>query len=152
MLITSGARAKTSSAATRTMYSMPLDYFIWAIKNDQRIFVLDTGFDLDIAEKRKRQIVRHPAEGLKAIGIDPADVEDVIISHMHYDHCGNHALFPKARYHLQESEMQYCTGRYMCHGAMRIPFEPDDVVAMVRRALRRRRAIPQRHRRAGARV
>jgi len=113
--------------------SMPLDYFIWVIRNDQRLFVLDTGFDLDIAEKRKRQIVRHPAEGLKTIGVDPADVEDVIISHMHYDHCGNHSLFPKARYHLQEGEMQYCTGHYMCHNVMRYPFEAEDVVAMVRR-------------------
>jgi glyoxylase-like metal-dependent hydrolase (beta-lactamase superfamily II) len=113
--------------------SMPLDYFIWVIRNNQRVFVLDTGFDLDVAEKRKRQIVRHPAEGLKLIGVDPNDVEDVIISHMHYDHCGNHTLFPKARYHLQEKEMQYCTGKYMCHNAMRYPFEPEDVVAMVRR-------------------
>ena len=87
---------------------------------------------------------------MKAIGIDPAKVEDVIISHMHYDHCGNHTLFPNARYHLQESEMAYCTGRCMCHRRMRYPFDPEDVVRDGAPGVRRARAVPRRHRRAGA--
>ncbi len=68
---------------------MPLDYFVWAIVGEQRTFVLDTGFGPDMAEKRGRRIVRPVADGLKAIGIDPATVGDVIVSHMHYDHAGN---------------------------------------------------------------
>ena len=112
---------------------MPLDYFVWAIKGGGKVWALDTGFDAAMAARRKREFVRDPAEGLRAIGIDAARVEDVIISHMHYDHCGNHALFPSARYHLQDREMAFSTGRCMCHPAMRIAFEADDVVAMVRR-------------------
>ncbi len=57
----------------------------------------------------------------------------MIVSHLHYDHCGNYDLFPKARYHLQDREMEYATGRCMCHQALRVPFEADDVVAMVRK-------------------
>ena len=34
---------------------------------------------------------------------------------MHYDHFGNYDLFPHARYHLQDCEMAYATGRCMCH-------------------------------------
>jgi len=60
-------------------------------------------------------------------------VEDVIISHMHYDHAGNHDLFPKARYHLQDSEMAFSTGRHMCDEASSHPFSVDDVTQMVRR-------------------
>ena len=48
-------------------------------------------------------------------------VTDVIITHMHYDHAGNHGLFPNARYHLQDREMAYCTGRCMCHAGLRAP-------------------------------
>jgi glyoxylase-like metal-dependent hydrolase (beta-lactamase superfamily II) len=112
---------------------MPLDYFVWAIVGGGRTFVLDTGFDRDMARKRKREHLRSPGDGLKAIGVDPATVEDVFISHMHYDHAGNHDLFPSARYHIQSREMAYCTGRSMCHRALRSSFEPDDVAAMVRR-------------------
>jgi glyoxylase-like metal-dependent hydrolase (beta-lactamase superfamily II) len=83
--------------------------------------------------KRGRQHIRSPAEGLKAIGVEPDQVEDVIISHMHYDHCGNYDLFPRARFHLQDREMAYCTGRCMGHAHLRGAFEVDDVVQMIRR-------------------
>ena len=112
---------------------MPLDYFVWAIKGPERTFVFDTGFDAPMGEKRQRQFVRSPSVGLKAIGIEPRDVQDVILSHMHYDHCGNYDLFPHARYHVQDIEMAYATGRCMCHAGLRAPFEEEDVVAMVRK-------------------
>jgi glyoxylase-like metal-dependent hydrolase (beta-lactamase superfamily II) len=112
---------------------MPLDYFVWAVVGNGRTFVVDTGFDRKVAEKRQRNVLRTPAEGLKTIGIDADKVEDVVITHMHYDHAGSHELFPAARYHIQEKEMAYCTGKCMCHGALRHPFEAEDVSAMIRR-------------------
>src|SRR2546423_11238393 len=81
---------------------MPMDYFVWAVICGDRVFVIDTGFDEAMAKKRGREFLHSPGEGLKAIGIDPARVEDVILTHMHYDHSGNHDLFPKARYHVQD--------------------------------------------------
>jgi hypothetical protein len=111
----------------------PLAYFVWAIVGPHGTFVVDTGFDESMARKRGRHIVKPIADGLKSIGIQADAVEDVIITHLHYDHCGNHDLFPRARYHLQDMEIAYSTGRYMCHPLMRIPFEADDVVAMVRK-------------------
>ena len=113
--------------------SMPLDYFVWAIRGAGKVWALDTGFDAAMGKRRKREFLGDPGEKLRAIGIDPGKVEDVVISHMHYDHCGNYGLFPNARFHLQDREMAYCTGRCMCYPAMRMPFEPDDVVQMVRR-------------------
>jgi len=111
----------------------PLAYFVWVIKGARTTYVLDTGFDQAMADKRGRTITRPVAEGLLAIGVKPDAVTDVIISHLHYDHCGNHTLFPQAHYHLQDREMAYATGRCMCHAHQRIPFEVDDVTAMVRR-------------------
>ena len=80
-----------------------------------------------------RVIYKPIAEGLKAIDIAPDSVKNVIVSHLHYDHCGNYDTFPNARFHVQDTEMAYATGRCMCHQHLRVPFEEEDVVAMVRK-------------------
>ena len=111
----------------------PLDFFVWAIVGSGSCIIVDTGFDEAMGKKRSRTIVKPVGEGLKAIGIDADSVENVIVTHLHYDHCGNHELFPRARYHLQDCEMDYATGRCMCHSQLRLPFEVEDVTAMVRK-------------------
>lgn len=112
---------------------MPMDYFVWAIVGRDRVIVVDTGFDEAMADKRGREIVHPVAQGLAKIGIDPDAVPDVVITHMHYDHAGNHDLFPRARFHVQDREMAFCTGRCMCHEAVRHPFAVEDVKAMIDR-------------------
>jgi glyoxylase-like metal-dependent hydrolase (beta-lactamase superfamily II) len=52
---------------------------------------------------------------------------------MHYDHAGNVPLFPNARFHVQDAEMAYCTGRAMGHPHLAGPFDAQNVVDMVRR-------------------
>jgi len=112
--------------------NMPLDYFVWAVISPTRTFVVDTGFNADVAAQRGRQLLRCPSEGLKLVGIDAASVEDVIITHMHYDHVGNFDLFPKARFHLQDREMAFATGRPMTKKVFNVAYHVDDVVGMVR--------------------
>jgi glyoxylase-like metal-dependent hydrolase (beta-lactamase superfamily II) len=50
---------------------------------------------------------------------------------MHFDHAGNRDLFPNARYHVQDREMAYCTGRCMCHDYLRHSFDVEDVTSMI---------------------
>ncbi|HEX3181469.1 MAG TPA: N-acyl homoserine lactonase family protein [Beijerinckiaceae bacterium] len=114
-------------------YPMPIDYFVWVIRNGERTVLVDTGFDHPAAAARGRTLLKHPVEGLRALGVNPAAIRDVVITHLHYDHAGNLGAFPQARFHLQDSEMAYATGRCMCHPRMRYPFEIEDVVTMVRR-------------------
>ncbi|MGZ5828137.1 MAG: N-acyl homoserine lactonase family protein [Xanthobacteraceae bacterium] len=113
--------------------NMPLDYFVWAIVGGGKTIIVDTGFDEVVGPRRGRQMVKPVRAGLEAIGINPDTVETVIMSHLHYDHSGNTELFPRARYHLQDCEMAYATGRCMCHGVIGHSFEPDYVVSMVRK-------------------
>lgn len=115
---------------------MPHHYFVWAIVGGGRKWLVDTGFDARIGERRNRPVLRCPSEGLAMIDVRPKDVGDVIISHMHYDHSGNDHLFPDATYHLQDLEMSFATGRHMRHAVMSHAYEPDYVVAMVRRLYR----------------
>ncbi|HVG51953.1 MAG TPA: N-acyl homoserine lactonase family protein [Xanthobacteraceae bacterium] len=113
--------------------NMPLDYFVWAIVGGGRTIIVDTGFDEAVGTRRGRTTVKPVRAGLEAIGIDPDSVETVIMSHLHYDHSGNTELFPKARYHLQDCEMAYATGRCVCHKVIGHSFEPDYIVSMVRK-------------------
>src|SRR5262245_21977175 len=81
---------------------MAMDFFVWALKGGGRTIVIDTGFDEKMARKRQRKVSRPVAEGLKAAGIDVAGVKDVVLTHMHYDHAGNHDILPNATYHVQD--------------------------------------------------
>ncbi len=112
---------------------MPMDYFVWVIRGHGRTVVVDTGFDQRAAALRKRQFLRCPAVALGALGVDVADVRDVVITHLHYDHAGNLDLFPKAKFYLQDAELQFCTGRYMCHSTLRHSYEVEDVAQMIRK-------------------
>jgi len=110
----------------------PIDYFIWVIRNQNRTIVVDTGFDRKEAASRGRQIDHEPHEILQRVGIKAADVQTLIVSHLHYDHAGTLGDFPQARFHLQESEMAYATGRCMCDDALKMPFTADHICDMVK--------------------
>lgn len=111
---------------------MPIDYFIWVIRNQNRTIVVDCGFDHKEAAVRGRKVTTLPCEALKNIGIEADSVETLIVSHLHYDHAGTLHDFPKARFHLQEAEMAYATGRCMCDQALRLPFTVEHVTEMVK--------------------
>jgi glyoxylase-like metal-dependent hydrolase (beta-lactamase superfamily II) len=113
--------------------AMPLDYYVWLLRGPGgREIVVDTGFDHALAERRGRKLSRSVGQALRDFGTDPAKVGDVVITHLHYDHAGNIDLFPKATVHIQDREMAFATGRHMCMACIRLPFEADHVVAMIR--------------------
>jgi glyoxylase-like metal-dependent hydrolase (beta-lactamase superfamily II) len=111
---------------------MPMDYFVWVVIGPDRRFVVDCGFTAEISARRKRTYLRDPVEALKLLDISADDVTDVILTHLHYDHVGNFDRFPQARFHLQERELAYATGKYMRHPFLSHSFEVDDVVGVVR--------------------
>jgi len=110
----------------------PIDYFVWVIRNERRTVLVDTGFTHTEAKERGRILDHEPRDLLKLIGIDPETIENVIISHLHFDHAGTLDHFRAAQFHLQETEMGYATGRCMCDEILRRPFNVEHVCQMVR--------------------
>jgi glyoxylase-like metal-dependent hydrolase (beta-lactamase superfamily II) len=110
----------------------PMDYFVWVIRNGARTILVDTGFDEAEGRKRNRKVLRAPAAALESLGISAAQIDQLIVTHLHYDHAGTLGAFPKAHFHLQAAEMQYATGPCMCHPALRVPFTAEHVCEMVR--------------------
>ena len=113
-------------------YASDLDYFIWIVRRSDRLFLIDTGFGKEAADRRRREWLRCPIESLRLLDIDPAGVANVVLTHMHYDHAGNLDLLPRARFHLQDREMAFATGRCMSHETLRAPFDLENTLSMVR--------------------
>lgn len=111
---------------------MPIDYFVFVIRNADRTILVDTGFDRKEAAARGRSLTHEPIEVLQRVGIAPQSIKETIITHLHFDHAGTMDQFPASKFHLQEAEMAYATGRCMCEPSMRGPFTPDHVCQMVK--------------------
>mgnify|MGYP002152461576 CR=1 FL=1 len=74
--------------------------------------MVDTGCsDPDWATKYHKPFVRRPEEepvrALAAIGVDPSEIDVVVATHLHWDHCYNQELFCNARFLVQRRELQY---------------------------------------------
>ena len=106
---------------------------IWLVRGNGRNILVDSGFyhDRFFTEWKVNNFVK-PSDALKPLGLKPADVTDVIISHMHWDHADGMDLFPKARIWIQKEELQYYAGEAWqskdTHGGI----DPDDVLTLVR--------------------
>jgi glyoxylase-like metal-dependent hydrolase (beta-lactamase superfamily II) len=109
-----------------------LDYFVWLIRGGGRDILVDTGFNAEEATLRNRKLTLNPVDALERFGVKADSIRDIVVTHLHYDHAGNLDRFPQARFHLQDREMSYATGRCMCNGLLRHPFSIEHVTLMVR--------------------
>lgn len=88
------------------------------VKTGHHTVLIETGVGNKLPEKMAK-IYGQPAkllDSLSAAGISPEDVDVVINTHLHFDHCGWNTLrngekvvatFPKAKYYVQEGEWQH---------------------------------------------
>src|ERR1700730_2819704 len=53
-----------------------------------------------------RVVNRHAADALAEHDLSPADVRIVINTHLHFDHCGQNAVFKHAPFYIQRSELE----------------------------------------------
>ncbi|MBX3030608.1 MAG: N-acyl homoserine lactonase family protein [Chloroflexi bacterium] len=85
---------------------------IWVLQGPTTV-VVDTSVPMRrrpsefIGEEFSRSRAQEPANALRDAGIDPRDVEHVVLTHLHWDHAGNCDLFPEARVVVQREELRY---------------------------------------------
>ncbi|WP_311258593.1 N-acyl homoserine lactonase family protein [Microbacterium sp. WCS2018Hpa-9] len=111
---------------------MRLDYYVWVIRSLGQDILLDAGFTAETNRTRKRDHWEDPHQAVTRIGVDPATVPIVILSHLHYDHCGDLDAFPAANFVLQEDELEFWTGPYASRGEFARHTETTDIERIVR--------------------
>jgi glyoxylase-like metal-dependent hydrolase (beta-lactamase superfamily II) len=87
----------------------------FAVRSSGRTILVDTGIGNKNREQFRNGIL---PENMRAAGIEPEDVEIVLITHLHIDHVGWNTVerdgkfvpfFPNARYVIQRREWEYWT-------------------------------------------
>ncbi|MDR0472828.1 MAG: MBL fold metallo-hydrolase [Treponema sp.] len=81
------------------------------VRDGNRVILIDTGFGTTLFDN------------LKELGVDPREVEAVLITHLHGDHFGGlsrdgKALFPKAKVYVAHEELEYWTKTNANQGAI----------------------------------
>ena len=108
------------------------------ISEGERILI-DTGIGpLPERHARFHRVIRNPGEGLeaqlKALGLKPGDIDIVVNTHLHFDHCGNNALFKEAKFYVQLDELRYAYApdRFQANAYVRAFFDIEglDYVAI----------------------
>jgi hypothetical protein len=104
----------------------PITYYVWLIRSAHRTILVDCGFNEAEGAKRGRRIARTPAAALEMLGVGPSRVDQLIVSHLHYDHAGTMAAFPKARViHCRRDPVDTCLSIYFGNFSNRMDFSFD---------------------------
>jgi glyoxylase-like metal-dependent hydrolase (beta-lactamase superfamily II) len=114
---------------------MTMDYYFWVLRSGARTVVVDTGFRPEVGRRRGRDVLCSPLAALQRLGVAPAAVEEVVLTHFHYDHIGNAGLFPTARLVVARRELDFWSGPLGTRPAVATAVEPEEVevIAQARR-------------------
>lgn len=80
----------------------------FVLKHAGGAILVDTGVGAPDAVLREWQVVnRRVAEALGEADLSPADIGLVINTHLHFDHCGQNAVFAHAPFYVQRAELDW---------------------------------------------
>ena len=102
-------------------------YYFWVLRGGGATVLVDTGFGSDAGERRGRKCLCPPVEALRRLGVDPASVSTIVVTHLHYDHTGNLAAFPQAELVLSRAELEFWTGPLAGRRQFAVHVEPDEI-------------------------
>lgn len=100
--------------------TMEIPYYFFALDHPAGWVLVDCGLHPDfVADPAARlgeqaemsSLTVGPEEDvvhrLACIGVHPQEVAHVVVTHLHYDHCGGLSLLPRATVHVQQAERSF---------------------------------------------
>lgn len=114
--------------------TLDIPVMVWLLKGSNgRTVLVDSGFYRQkFLDQWKPRDFRSPAEAVKAAGVLPEQVTDIIISHAHWDHVDGADLFPKATVWIQRDEYRYYTGEAWHSRGTHGGIDDDDMLALLK--------------------
>ncbi len=93
---------------------------MWAIEGARERVLIDTGCggpqrSSDYHRLLEQTEGQQPKTALEKLGWNPEDIDLVILTHLHWDHCGNNRLFKRAEFLVQEGELRYAISPLPIH-------------------------------------
>tara|TARA_Y100000768_G_scaffold388980_1_gene389603 strand:+ start:5285 stop:6151 length:867 start_codon:yes stop_codon:yes gene_type:complete len=97
---------------------IPMALRVMLVQTKNKNILIDTGIGHYHGEKFENQFnieTKHQGliGSLKNVGLDPKDITDIILTHLHFDHVGGlterkgESLFPDATLHLHQKHYEY---------------------------------------------
>lgn len=92
----------------------PIDFYLWCLKGKDSAVLVDTGMTgghaREFCTAKCYGGEEYVEDRLKKIGVTPADIKTVIITHLHGDHFGAYKLYPNATFYIQKRDIEFFTG------------------------------------------
>lgn len=115
----------------------------WLIRGGQRTILVDSGSGTpDLVERTFGRTLRQtpdqrPEAGLKAAGVSAEEIDILVQTHLHWDHCLSlhDNLYPNAEIYLQREELRYAASPYPVQRAL---YDADLIATFVPHFGRRR--------------
>lgn len=105
-----GARMADSSLflhLTDMGRKVAIEYRLWVLSSGDRTIIVDTGPPMAEARKRGITDVHSVQQVLGQAGIDPSDIDTILLTHLHWDHASNASAFPAATFIAQKAEVDF---------------------------------------------
>lgn len=89
-----------------------LAFTMFYVESQGRKLLVDTGIGMlsqthDHHQPVEQSPEQEPVAALESIGIEAEEIEIVVNTHLHWDHCGGNDLFPNAKFLVQRAEIEY---------------------------------------------
>lgn len=114
-------------------HGVPFRFPVFAVYVDHpdAKIMIDTGFDKAWVERKlpfekpEQSEEQTISAQLAKIGVRPEEIDVVVNSHLHFDHCSNNKLFPQAKFVFSKSELRHA---FVPDPWERLGYDPELVV------------------------